>query len=401
MVSFYQPQGKRTKILCEKKAFPSDQYALMSQLEFHGYDKAHLIEVGPREGEETIRHDDILKANYFNVFFANVGVRTAQLIPTSNFSYREFLPPSCPNSLFLDPIGVDTFADFTLSIKPKLSSDINGLNMKFIQSIIHEIKVPLTFIFNLSIESGTFSDRLKTSKCIPIYKNKGDKTLLDNYRLVCLVDNFSKPFEKIMCSRLIDFLDESDFFSDSQFGFRKKLSTKHAVLAIINFITKNINENKFVLGVFIDVMKAFDSVDHEILFNKLENAGIRGIVLSWFKSYFKNRMQRVFLNNVFSDNLCKIVLGVLQGSILGVILFLIMINDINNASPNLFNIIFADDLNSLAEDLTLEGVIEKANVGLDKLLSWYSANKFAIHPNKSKCMIFTKSNRSINPPPSK
>jgi len=156
--------------------------------------------------------------------------------------------------------------------------------MKFISSIIHEIKRPLAHIFNTSISTGTFPDRFKTSKAIPIHK-KNDKTLVENYRLVCLVDNFSKPIEKIISSRLLDFFDENNFFLDSQFGFRKSLSTKHAILAIINFITKNLNNNKYVLGIFLDIMKAFDSVTHDILYSKLENAGIRGIVLDWFKSF--------------------------------------------------------------------------------------------------------------------
>ena len=352
--------------------------------------------IGPILNDENILlHDDTLKANYFNIFFSTIGNRTAQFIPTSNHSFADFLPPPCPNSLFLEPISPNCFANFTLSIKPKMSNDINGMNMKFIQSIIHEIKFPLSVIFNLSIETGTFPNRLKLSKGIPIYK-KGDKLLLDNYRLVCLVDNFSKPFEKIMCSRLLEFLNQNNFFLDSQFGFRKRLSTKHAILAIINYITKHLNENKFVLAIFLDVMKAFDSVNHSILFSKLENAGIRGVALDWFRSYFENRSQKVFLNNVYSDNICRILLGVLQGSILGVILFLILINDIQLSCPEVLCIIFADDDTSLMEDVSLEGVIEKANIGLNKLVEWYSANKLAIHPGKSNCMLFHNSNRRNN-----
>lgn len=345
----------------------------------------------------TLLHDDVLKANYFNTYFSNIGTKTAEFIPSSNYSFKDFLNPPCPISMFLDPIEVETFANFVLGIKPKLSTDINGLSMCFIRSIIHEIKIPLTHIFNTSISNGIFPTQLKTSKCIPIFK-KGDKTLADNYRLVSLVDNFSKPFEKIMCSRLINFLDETNFFLDSQFGFRKRLSTKHAILTIINYISKNINDNKYVLLIALDVMKAFDSCDHQILFYKLENAGIRGIVLDWFKSYFEGRQQRVFLNNVYSNILCMITLGVLQGSILGVILFLIIINDINLACPDLFSVIFADDDSLLVEDDSLEGVVDKANVALEGLVNWYSSNKFAIHPNKSTCMLFHKSNRSVTPP---
>ena len=118
-------------------------------------------------------------------------------------------------------------------------------------------------------------------------------------------------------------------------------------------------------------MKAFDSVKHDILYSKLENAGIRGLALDWFKSYFENRFQKVYLNNVYSSNICRIILGVLQGSILGVILFLIMINDIHYSCPDLFQIIFADDDTAMVEDSTLEGVIEKANLALSKLVDLF------------------------------
>ena len=354
--------------------------------------------IGPILNNETstLLHNDTKKADYFNEFFSNIGKSTAQFIPTTDCSFLDFLPPPCPISIFMEPIAEDTFADFVRGIKPKTSSDINGVSMRFISSVIQDIKTPLTHIFNTSISNGIFPKRLKVSKCIPIFKS-GDKTLVGNYRLVSLVDNFSKPIEKIICSRILDFLDDTNFFLDSQFGFRKGLSTKHAFLAIINYITKNINKDKYVLGIALDVMKAFDSVSYPILFIKLQNAGIRGIVLSWFKSYFEGREQKVFLNNIFSDNLCRITLGVLQGSILGVILFLIMINDIKFACPDLFSVIFADDDTSLAEDSSIEGVVAKANDGLERLVHWYSANKFAIHPLKSKCMLFHKS-RSAPPP---
>ena len=352
--------------------------------------------VGPILINGTVVNNDILKADFFNTFFSNVGVKTSSFIPTTDVSFQQFLPPPCRNSMFLNPISETTYVNFVLSLKPKTSTDIRGISTKFLQSVIYEIKSPLTHIFNTSIQNGIFPEALKISKAIPIFKS-GDKTLVDNYRLVSLVDSFSKPMEKIMCSRLLDFLESNNFFMSSQFGFRKTLSTKHCLLAIINYITRNINNNKITLGVFIDVMKAFDSVNHQILFKKLHNAGVRGVVLDWFVNYLKGRKQKVFLNGIYSENFCEIILGVLQGSILGVILFLIMMNDIKNVSPSLFNAIFADDNSSLLEDISIEALIEKANIELDKLVKWYSSNRFAIHPAKSKCMLFAAPNK-INLP---
>ena len=352
--------------------------------------------IGPILVDGVLIHDNKLKANGFNSFFTSIGTKTATLIPDTLSSFRDFLPPPCPNSMFLNPISDDIFAKFVLSIKPKTSTDINGISSKFIQSVIHEIKTPLAHVFNLSISNGVFPNAFKTSKSIPIFK-AGDKTILDNYRLVSLINNFSKPYEKIMCSRLLDFLETNNFFCKTQFGFRKGMSTKHALLTIINHISKNINSNKVTLLVFVDCMKAFDTVDHAVLFKKLENAGIRGVVLDWFISYFKDRKQKVFLNGEFSDNLCDIILGVLQGSVIGVILFLIMINDLSNISPELLSIIFADDDTVLIDDDTIEGLIDKANFELEKLVSWYCANRLAIHPSKTKCMLFQAAGRADLP----
>lgn len=348
--------------------------------------------IGPLMGDDALINNDVAKANYFNNYFSHIGEVTSIFIPSTNTNFEDFLPPPCLNSMFMNPIQEETFKNFVLGIKPKLSKDINGISMRFLHSVINEIKKPLTHIFNLSVEHGVFPENFKVSKSIPIFKS-GDKTLVNNYRLVSLINNFSKPFEKIICNRLLEFLEQNKFFTSSQFGFRQKLSTKLAVLTIINYVTKNINDNKIVLALFLDIMKAFDSVNHEILFKKLENAGVRGVALCWFKSYLFNRKQRVFVNGSLSDNLCAITLGILQGSILGVILFLVMINDIGNCCPELFNIIFADDDSALVESTSLEGLIEKANDGLNKLVQWYSSNKLAIHPAKSKGMIFQASNK--------
>ena len=119
--------------------------------------------------------------------------------------------PPGRHSFFLGPISEDTYAKFVLSIKPKTSTDVNGISTKFIQSVIHEIKTPLTHVFNLSMANGTFPNDFKTSKSIPILK-AGDKTDLDNYRFVSLINNFSKPIEKIMCSCLLDYLESNNFF---------------------------------------------------------------------------------------------------------------------------------------------------------------------------------------------
>jgi len=239
----------------------------------------------------------------------------------------------------------------------------------------------------LSVEHGIFPELMKTSKTVPVYKRSGSPLEMTNYRPISLINAFSKIFEKIISHQLINFLIKSDFFYDKQFGFLPGRSTNQAVLQIINFISSAWNDNKIVGGIFLDIQKAFDSINHKILFDKLENAGIRGIALDWFKSYMQNRKQRVKVGQFLSNNIRNIDLGVLQGSILGVILFLIYINDIFQAS-SLFSILFADDISSLGAKNNFEELEVYLNDELKKISVWYRANLLSVHPMKSKVVIF-------------
>jgi len=202
-------------------------------------------------------------------------------------------------------------------------------------------------------------------------------------------------FEKLISDRLVSFLSENGFFNPLQFGFLKGRSTSQAILQVINNITSAINEREYVLAIFLDIRKAFDSVDHEILLAKLENAGVRGRALLWFRSFISNRSQRVKIGNTLSSNLLSLAIGVLQGSILGVILFLLFINDIQGAALPLLKIFFADDITALISSSNLIDLINNANIQLKSLVQWYSALRLSIHPLKSKAILF-KDNYSVN-----
>ena len=161
-------------------------------------------------------------------------------------------------------------------------------------------------------------------------------------------------------------------------------------------IYQKLNENKFVIAILLDIRKCFDMIDHEILFAKLSNAGVRGVALNWFKSYFAGRKQRVHVNGISSDNLCDILIGVLQGSIPGVLLFLVFINDIGNATELLLSYLYADDNTCLCSADNLQDLQNITNSELNKLINWYNANKLLIPPAKTKTLLFNPSRTSLN-----
>ena len=331
--------------------------------------------------------DNILIANKFNEYFSNIGPLLSSSLPITTQNFEDYLPPPSERSFFMPPISEATMLNYILSTKPKLGHDVNLISMRTLHDVALAICKPLTHIFNLSIESGTFPHNMKCSRGIPIYK-KGSPLSLNNYRVVAMINSFSKVFEKIWSDRLILFFEENNFFTKSQFGFRKSTNTQHALSAIINEITKRLNDSKHVLVLCLDIQKCFDSVDREILYRKLQNAGIRGQVLEWIKSYFTNRTQRIFLNGINSSNICDLILGVLQGSILGVIFFLVYINDIPHASDLLLSMLFADDNTCLLSANNLQELLVSANSELDKLLHWYTSNRLVLHPSKTKAFIY-------------
>ena len=233
---------------------------------------------------------------------------------------------------------------------------------------------------------GKYPDRMKLAKVIPIYKNEDD-TEPGNYRPISLLSVYNRIFEKIMYNRVTAFLEKYNILSPSQYGFRSCHSTQHAILDITSKILQNMNNKLYTCGIFLDLKKAFDTIDHTILLNKLAHYGIRGTVNSWFSSYLTNRFQTTVVND-YASRKQECCYGVPQGSVLGPVLFLLYINDISCSSSKFSFHLFADDTNVLYANKNPQTLEKVVNTELANVSDWLIANKLTVNTKKSSYVIF-------------
>lgn len=261
--------------------------------------------------------------------------------------------------------------------------------------ILENINPTLVHIFNLCMRTGTFPKSMQIAKVVMIYKS-GYITNPSNYRPISILPIFSKGFEHILHCRLMSYFEKHHLLTERQFGFRKNSSTELALLTQKEIILRNIESKQITLGVLIDFSKAFDSISHTILLQKLARYGVRGIPLSLFSSYLSHRCQKVVINGL-SSSLNRINCGVPQGSLLGPLLFSIYINDIVSISNEADFIIYADDTSLLFSGSDPDYLIANANRVLEKLRLWSELNCLKINADKTKAIFFSARNKSVMP----
>jgi hypothetical protein len=281
------------------------------------------------------------------------------------------------NSIFLSPTNEQEIKAIIQSFPSKSSYGFDEVSMNLLKKTSLNILNPLTKIINLSLSTGVVPSKIKISKVCPIYK-EGPEDVFGNYRPISLLTSFSKVFERIVFTRLNTYLIQNNILISSQYGFRTSYSTEMAIHDFYHKISDGIDDNNYVIGLFVDLKKAFDTVNHKVLLTKLNHYGIRGVALQWIENYLSNRQQYVSLNKTISD-LKTVRCGVPQGSILGPLLFIIYINDIVNCSKLLYMILYADDTNIIYTHKDLNTLITTVNCELNKLSSWFSANRLTLN----------------------
>ena len=318
--------------------------------------------------------DNIIIANAFNDYFVNVGKSLSANI-SSNVDPLSYVD-MCIECI-TDPLVT---VDDVMTVISQLNNSAaghDGLPSSIMKKLSNDYAIPLTHCINMSVIQGDFPDTLKIEKVIPIYKGD-DEQMVQNYGPISILPFFSKIYEKIIYNHIINFLTINDILYDKQFGFRKGHATNHAIITLVGKVARALDTGKIVVGVYLDPRKAFDTVPHTILLDKLHRMGIRGNLLCLIKNYLEDRVQFVNYND-HSSRTQPITIGVPQGSILGPLFFICFMNDFSKSSQLLFSILFADDTTVLLEGKEYEVLIMALNNELHKVSTWLDANKLSIN----------------------
>ena len=336
-----------------------------------------------------------LVAETFNEYFTTIAEKLQNKIKHVPKHFSSFLQNSNPHNFFIMPTNVTQVINRINDLNSSKSLGPYSTPTDIFHLIKLNVAEPLTEIINLSFEEGVYIDQLKIAKVVAIFKEKGCNMDCTNYRPISLLSNINKIIEKLMHERIYSFLEKHKCIYELQFGFRSKHSTGHALTDLTEAIRKAMDESSFAVGVFIDLQKAFDTVDHEVLLSKLNHYGIRGIANNWFRSYLTNRQQYVTVNGKDS-NLRIMKFGVPQGSVLGPLLFLIYINDLYLCVKHSTARHFADDTCLLIKNKSLKKIKKLINQDLKSLNAWLKANKISLNASKTEILIFRHHNKPLN-----
>ena len=296
------------------------------------------------------------------------------------------------NNFQFSNITVDEIIDELNNIPQNKASGLDNISSKLLKYAANAIAPVLCKIFNMCLQQGTFPDELKSARVIPIYKN-GNKDELSNYRPISILPICSKIIEKIVHNQLYKYVTVNNILFNGQSGFRHQHSTCTALIKTIDKWNVDIDNGNYIGAVFVDLSKAFDIVNHNILIDKLTAIGVKGVEGNWFKSYLSNRNQRVSINGT-NSNSCNITSGVPQGSILGPLLFLLFINDMPDYIKHSTVDMYADDTLIYVSNHNVNEIENCLNEDLVSLTKWLDNNLMKANVSKTKVMLLGTPNKT-------
>lgn len=327
-------------------------------------------------------------SDHFSNFFSTIAGNLDQTIPASATDPLNYMSASPSRSFFASPSTVDEVVDIIMAL-PTKSSPLDCVPIFIYKKMVSFVAPILCDIFNSSISRGVFPDVLKVARVVPIHK-AGNRNIVSNFRPISILPLISKVIEKVMKVRVLEYFEKYKIIYDKQFGFRSGYSTSDAVVEFVDRCASSLDNKKFTVAVFLDLSKAFDTVNKDIMVRKLERVGFRGAVRDWFHDYLSNRGMFVDCNG-FKSSTKTLNIGLPQGSVSSPYLFSLYVNDMHRASDRLSFINFADDTTIYMSGNNLESLYQDVNCEMGRVVAWLNANRLSLNVSKTKYMLFTHS----------
>jgi exonuclease III len=343
-----------------------------------------LNDLLPKKKNTTSTRYQNLTATAFNQYFTQIPSTLCKHF--GNTLLPLIMTPRVNRDFALNDVSSSFVHNELRELKGSKATGLDGIPAKLLKDGASVIAKPIAHLINLTIRSGEIPLEWKEAKVIPIFKS-GKRNEENNYRPISVLPLISKIMERSIQTQLVAFLTENNVLSVHQSGFRKNHSTETAVIHVVDHILQHMDKQQVTGAVFVDLKKAFDLVDHECLFYKLEHYGIRGQTMSWFRNYLTNRTQRVNYANELSPSRV-LNYGVPQGSVLGPLLFVLHINDLPKCLLSCSISMYADDTIIYFSGSDTNEIMETLQNDLDRVAQWMTSSRLVLNYSKTKVMLF-------------